>query len=120
MNFEKPQGRIWINNKISKGTETLIWEYKVVCTTCIFFSKLFFVRYNTNQSCPVCRDHLEKQEDCWEFADLPDLEEINEKVVELATGDWRCGKNIKCSESIFAGKYKCLIKASCGVLGVVF
>jgi len=52
-----------------------------------FCSECIKTWYNTNQSCPVCRDYLEKQEDCWEFTDLPDLEEINEKVVELATGD---------------------------------
>jgi len=51
------------------------------CTACIS------TWHDTNKSCPVCRDHLDKTEDCWEFTDLPDLEEINEKVVELATGD---------------------------------
>jgi hypothetical protein len=50
-----------------------------------FFVFQYNLRHGTNKTCPICRDHLEKTEDCWEITDLPEIDEINDKLVRMAS-----------------------------------
>lgn len=56
-----------------------------------FCSKCINMWHDTNKTCPICRDVVEKPEDCWEFTELPDLEEINQKLISLASGNSASG-----------------------------